>query len=324
MTSRPIIDMRSRPAFLHSFYGSTPGTESYETVRWLNVRTGSRDPEHFARSHTLEGYVQEVRSAGIGTAVVVGRDTPGIRTPNDVIADLVSQYPGMLVGVGAVDPQSPNALGEVSRAVEQLGLKGINLEPGFMRPAIKADNRELYPIYGACQDLQVPVFIMSGPTATNLDDVHPIAIDTVAQAFPRLTIVCHHGFYPFITEIIAIAFKHPNVHVVSDMYTFAPGGSLYIEAANGFMQDQFLFGTAYPFRDMGQSVEDFLASPISEKVLDKVLYQNASRVLRVPVPQPSEMRRVDRTEDVAARGRVTSHTNGHGVSPFVGVSFDFR
>ncbi len=296
MTTRTIIDMRSRPALLHSFYGSTPGTVSYETVRWLNDRTGSRDPEHFARSRTLEGYVQQVQTAGITTAVVVGRDTPGIRTPNDVIADLVSQHPGLLVGVGAVDPQSPGAVDEVSRAVERLGLKGINLEPGFMRPPLKADDPALYPIYGACEDLQVPAYIMSGPTAANLDYVHPIAVGVVAEAFPHLTIVCYHGFYPFISEMIAIAFKHPNVHVVSDMYTFAPGGGLYLEAANGFMQDQFLFGTAYPFRDMGQSVEDFLASSISGNVLDKVLYQNALRVLSISLPSPSgEKRRPSRS-----------------------------
>ena len=324
MTSRSIIDMRSRPALLHPFYGSTPGTDSYQTVQWLNARTGSKDPEHFARSRTLEGYVQQIHAAGITTAVVVGRDTPGIRTPNKVIADLVDQHPGTLVGVGAVDPQSPGAIEEVARAVESLGLKGINLEPGFMRPAMKADHPDLYPVYSACQDLQVPVFIMSGPTAANLDYVHPIAVGAVAQAFPRLTIVCYHGFYPFVSEIIAIAFKHPNVHVVPDMYTFAPGGGLYLEAANGFMQDQFLFGTAYPFRDMGQSVEDFLASTISEKVLDKVLYQNALRVLGISLPQPSAARSRDRAAQSDHATPASTGTNGHRPSPFAGVSFDFR
>lgn len=314
---RPIIDMRSRPALLHSFYGSTPGTDSYQTVRWLNARTGSHEPEHFARSHTLEGYVREVREAGITTAVVVGRDTPGIRISNDVIAELVGHHPGLLVGVGAVDPQSPNAVVEVGRAVTSLGLKGINLEPGFLRPAIKADDPSLFPVYSACQDLAVPVFLMSGPTAANLDDVHPIAVGAVATAFPRLTIVCYHGFYPFIAEIIAIAFKHPNVHVVPDMYTFAPGGGLYLEAANGFMQDQFLFGTAYPFRAMGQSVEDFLSSSISERVLDKVLYQNALRVLGISLPQPSATR-LPRPRNTAAAESEGAETNGHQLSPFAG------
>ena len=285
MFARPIIDMRSRPALLHPFYGSTPGTESYETVKWLNARVGSLDPEHFARSRTLDGYIGDIDESGITTAVVVGRDTPGIRTPNVVIQDLVKRHPDVLMGVGAVDPSSPGAVAEVVNAVEVLGLKGINLEPGFMRPPMKADDPRLHSIYSACEDLDVPVFIMSGPTAANLDYVHPVAIGNVAQLFPGLKIVCYHGCYPFINEIIAIAFKNPNVHVVADMYTFAPGGSLYIEAANGFMQDQFLFGTAYPFRAMGQSVEDFMQSGISESVLDKVLYENALRVLKSDLPK---------------------------------------
>lgn len=285
MFSRPIIDMRSRPALLHPFYGSTPGTDGYETVKWLNARMGSRDPEHFARSRTLDGYMRDIDESGITAAVVVGRDTPGIRTPNTVIQDLVGRHPDVLFGVGAVDPQSPGAVAEVINAVEVLGLRGINLEPGFMRPVMKADDPSLHAIYAACQDLDVPVFIMSGPTAGNLEYVNPVAIGNVAQLFPQLTIVCYHGCYPYINEIIAIAFKNPNVHVVPDMYTFAPGGALYIEAANGFMQDQFLFGTAFPFRAMGQSVEDFMNSGISEPVLDKVLFENALRVLKIDIPK---------------------------------------
>ena len=40
---RKIVDMRSRPAFLHDFYGASPGTKDYEVVKWLNRRTGSKN-----------------------------------------------------------------------------------------------------------------------------------------------------------------------------------------------------------------------------------------------------------------------------------------
>lgn len=33
-----VIDMRCRPAFLHDFFGATPGTPEYDTARWLNRR----------------------------------------------------------------------------------------------------------------------------------------------------------------------------------------------------------------------------------------------------------------------------------------------
>ncbi|MCU0733474.1 MAG: hypothetical protein MUE84_18080, partial [Hyphomonas sp.] len=87
--SKPIIDIRNRPAFLHDFYGRRPDTPEFETAKWLNRRVGSRDEEHFIRSRTIEGFLTEIRNAGISQATVIGRDTPAIQNLNDEIANLV-------------------------------------------------------------------------------------------------------------------------------------------------------------------------------------------------------------------------------------------
>jgi predicted TIM-barrel fold metal-dependent hydrolase len=81
--------------------------------------------------------------------------------------------------------------------------------------------------------------------------------------------------------MIGVAFRRENVFVSPDMYMFSPGGKLYIEAANGFMQDQYLFGTSYPFRPMKQSVDDLRAIGLKPDVLEKVSYKNACRVLNL-------------------------------------------
>lgn len=284
---KPIIDMRCRPAMLHPFYGGTPGTMEHRFVVHLNHRVGSRDPEHFMRVQTLGDLVEEIHGAGITRSVVLGRAMPGVRIPNDQVADIMVQYPETFVGVGAVDPQDGGeqaAITAVDRAVNILGLKGINLDPGFLQNPLKPNDPSLYPIYYRCQELDVPVFLMSGPiVGPTIDYTHPAYVGEVAARFPDLKIVCAHGFYPFVSEIIGVAFKHENVYVCPDMYLFLPGAHPYVEAANGFMQDQFLFGTAYPFRPLEQTVEDFLHSGFRDAVLDKILYQNAARVLELAV-----------------------------------------
>ncbi|MGE5476786.1 MAG: amidohydrolase family protein [Bacteroidales bacterium] len=280
---RPIIDMRSRPAFLAPFYGSTPGTAEFETARWLNRRVGSKVDDHFTASATLDGFVAEVRTAGISRAVVVGRDTPGLRIPNDRIADITGGH-AELVGIGSVDPQSQGtrgAVAEIERAVKSLGLKAINVEPGFGAPPLKADDPLLLPVYDACAQLGVPVFVMSGPTTPDPDFNDPAAIGRVARAFPTLKIVCHHGFWPRVAEIVGIAFRYENVFLVPDMYLFLPGSGLYVEAANGFLRDQLLFGSSYPFRPMGQSVEDAQTLGLTEDALDAFFFRNANRVLKL-------------------------------------------
>jgi predicted TIM-barrel fold metal-dependent hydrolase len=65
------------------------------------------------------------------------------------------------------------------------------------------------------------------------------------------------------------------------MYLFGglPGASDYINAANGFMADRFLFGSAYPVVPVDQAVREFLKFPLKEAVVDRVLYANAARLL---------------------------------------------
>lgn len=81
-----------------------------------------------------------------------------------------------------------------------------------------------------------------------------------------------------MAQAIGLAFRYENIHLVPDMYLFIAGSKPYVEAANGFMADQFLFGSSYPFRPIRQSIDDFLALDVRESALDKVLYGNAARL----------------------------------------------
>jgi uncharacterized protein len=277
----PIIDIRNRPAFLHDFYGARRGTPDFEVARWLNIRTFSQDPEHFVSSQDEAGYIADIRAAGISAAVVIGRDTPAIQNDNDEIAALAGRH-GELIGAGSVDPNrlgTAGAVAEIHRAITTLGLKAINLEPGFSTPARQFDDALLLPVYEALQALNTPVFLMTGPTTPDLAFNNPDAIGRVARAFPLLKIVVHHGAWPRAAEIIGVAFRYDNVTIVPDMYIFQPGGGLYVEAANGALADQIAFGSSFPFRAMAQSVQDYATLGFRPHVLEKVFYTNASRLL---------------------------------------------
>jgi uncharacterized protein len=143
--AKRIIDIRNRPAFLHDFYGARRDSSEFAAAKWLNGRTGSKEPEHFSRSQTEAGYLEEIRSAGVVLAVVIGRDTPAIKNDNDQIARLVARHP-QLTGVGSVDPDRlgvAGAVAEAERAVKTLGLKAINVEPGFGALYVEAANGAL-------------------------------------------------------------------------------------------------------------------------------------------------------------------------------------
>ncbi len=275
--------MRGRPPFLHRFFGSTPETAEFETVRWVNRRVGSTDDAHFARVATVSDFCEEMDFAGIATTVMVARSVPGVRVANEALAELCRAAPTRLIGVASIDPVALGSatLDHARLALSELGLAGINLDAGFYAEPMRADDDRLLPIYSLCEEAGVPAFVMSGPTTPDLRFNDPFAIDVVARMFPKLPIVCCHGFYPNIDSMLAVAFRHENVIVSPDMYVFAPGAGRYVEAANGFMGDQFVFGSSFPFRPMRQSVEDFRALGLRPDVLDKALSQVARRILNL-------------------------------------------
>ena len=117
-----------------------------------------------------------------------------------------------------------------------------------------------------------------GPNITYAD---PAYVDDVATEFPKLTIICAHGGYPYVREVCCVAYRHANVFVSPDLTMLMPGAEDYATAANGFMQDQFIFGSGYPAAPMSEVVEAHKGAGFKKEVQEKIFYQNAVRALRL-------------------------------------------
>jgi len=257
-----IIDVRCRPP-LDEFrqYFDIP------RITWHGRRTGAKEVSRAFREASMELYFEEMDEAGVDLAVVQGRNSPEVFMGkkfnaafirNERIAELQDKYPKRFIGLGGIDPSNTahDAVRETHRCVRELGLKGIFVEPGR---ALKSnpDDERMYPIYEKCLELDVPINLMSGPYAgRDIDASNPLYVDRVATRYPDLKILLGHGGYPYIQEVLGVAFKHTNVYVSPDMYIFAPGGLAYVEAANGTLRDQIVYGSAYPLRPLVQTVSD--------------------------------------------------------------------
>lgn len=279
-----IIDMRCRPAYLHPFFGAVTDSPEYETAKWLNKRVGARGVlDHFARSQTRDGFLAEVREAGLTHAVVVGRRTPAQTISNDFLGE-ITQGLSELIGIAGADPLLDgvdHTITEINRAIDSLKLRAVNIEPGFASPPTHPDDQRYFAVYEHLQARNIPLSLMTGPTTPNPEFNNPDHLVKVAQNFPALKIIVYHGYFPNCAPLAGAAFRYENIFVVPDMYGFIAGGEVLIEAAKSYLQEQFLFGSSYPFRPIKQSIDDFKAFGFSDTTLEKLLYRNAARVLGI-------------------------------------------
>ncbi len=274
-----IWDFRMRPparGFLESkIYAVAENRKRYtERLGWPVVES--------ALAQSIEELFSEMDCAGITRGVAIGRTTATLGTvPNADVADVVSKHPERFVGVGSADTADrKKAFGMIDEAID-LGLRAINLEPGVSSVPMRADDRRLYPIYARCEDAGLPVVIMTGGGAgPDLSYNDPVSLDRMLGDFPGLKVVSAHGGWPYVQEILGVAFRRENLYLCPDMYLGAlPGTSEYLAAANGYLSERFLFGTAYPFCPLKPYVDWFLSQGLSEPALCRVLSQNAKTLL---------------------------------------------
>ena len=69
----------------------------------------------------------------------------------------------------------------------------------------------------------------------------PITLDTVACDFPELKLVGIHTGWPWTEEMIAVAYKHPNVYIGSDAYAPKHWAPEFVHFLNTFGQNNSVY-----------------------------------------------------------------------------------
>ncbi len=290
-----IIDFRLRPPTA-PYKGFFPEG----IVRFANFRFEVDTPESYEKSleseegaadqAALELLYKEIDNAGIRYGVMNGRHSHllglSCHVSDDYIAELAAQSGDRLLGLAGVDGSKPipETVADVEKAVKELGLKGLCIEPGLFEKPLYADDESLMPIYEKCNELEVPILFMTGPFAgPDITYTDPVQFQHVAEAFPDLPLVLGHGAYPFVNEAIGVALKcsaigSGGVFLSPDVYVFAAGGNLYVKGIQ-WLPDRFLFASAYPFGNCEQLVERSLALPLDEEAMARYMYENAEDLL---------------------------------------------
>jgi hypothetical protein len=207
---------------------------------------------------------------------------------HEYVADMVRRFPGTFIGFAGVDPwKGRAAIEELERAVKELGLRGAKFQQAAQ--AFFPNDRRFYPLWEKCVELKIPVLFHCGTTGLGagmpgglgikLKYVDPLPIDDVAADFPELTIICAHPAWPWTDMAIAIAIHKANVYV--DLSGWSPKyfPPQLTRDINSRLKNKALFGTDYPFIKPDRWLRDFEQLDLKPEVRQKVLLDNAKKVL---------------------------------------------
>ena len=210
---------------------------------------------------------------------------------NDWVASVVQKYPDRFLGFASVDPwKGTMAIQELERSVTELGLRGLKLHPTTQ--AFFPNDTRFYPLWEKCTELGIPVLFHTGQTGIGagapggggykLKYAQPIPyIDDVAADFPHLTIIMAHPAVPWQEEQLSVALHKANVYI--DLSGWSPKyfRPILIQYANTLLQDKVLFGSDYPALQPDRWLRDFEALEIKEEVRQKILLENARKLLKL-------------------------------------------
>src|SRR5690606_3685015 len=123
------------------------------------------------------------------------------------------------------------------------------------------NDARMYPLYAKCIELDIPVVLHSGvnfSTTSPIRNSHPQLLDEVMVHFPELTVVVSPPGWPWILELIAVAWRNRSVYIglaaVRPKYRGVAGSGYesLLQYGGNVLKNQILFGSAFPLMTVEQ------------------------------------------------------------------------
>lgn len=261
--------------------------EVWREARAARVAAGQRvrSPE------SLKAFLDEagVDLAIISAAVDPFADAKEVDT-RQRLAEFCATDRDRYAGMCWIDPFDDDAALQVDHLVTDLGIEIIAVGHTSLARGLTADHPRLGQIYGRCQSLGVPVSMGSAVNwyrKVPYDLFHPRYIDSVAAAFPDLKIIAAHGGWPWVADMVMVAWRHDNVYIdistnrAGQFVNPALGWEPLLHFGDRVISDRVLFGSAGATSgaDLASLIQQVRDLPLREATIEKWLGVNALRVL---------------------------------------------
>jgi predicted TIM-barrel fold metal-dependent hydrolase len=252
----------------------------------------SRATYRFPAEYMYKGLPEQRWSSDGARSVLAEMDRFGVErglitvAPGDTAAEsALRHHPDRFFGTFPVDPNAGmEGVRALRRAFEELGVVAASAMPSGLNPPVPINDKRFYPVYAACVDLDIPIFVCAGVPGPRVpyaaQDV--ALIDEVCWFFPDLKFVTRHGCEPWTDLAVKLLLKWPNLYYSTSAFAPKYYPRAIIDYANTRGADKVLYAGYFP---LGLSLERIFTElaevPFADHVWPKFLRENALRVLKV-------------------------------------------
>jgi len=195
------------------------------------------------------------------------------------------RHPGRVAFVTEVDPNDVmGAVRKVKAAKEEHDLAAVSVFPSGCFPQVAVNDPQMYPLYAACIDVDIPIIVNAGIAGPRLRSMvqHVELFDQVCYDFPELRIVMRHGAEPWEDLAVKLMLKWPGLHYMPSAFAPKHYPKAIIAYANSRGADKVMYAGYYP---AGLTLERIFGElpgvPLRDEVWPKFLRENAMRVFRL-------------------------------------------
>lgn len=253
--------------WIHSFQKAAQ-SEYYERYEEMI------DPEKFAaylKDHQIERAVILPEISPITTGIV----------SNEYVFDFC-QGKDMFLPFCTINPTLVNNLSQEFKKYIDRGAKGIKLYPSYNH--FYPNESKIYPIYSQAEELGLPVLVHTGSSVfkgSKIKYSDPIHLDDVAADFPELPILmAHSGRGLWYEKAFFLSRLHENLYL--EISGLPPKNLLSYFPDLEKNIDKCVYGSDWPgIKTIDCNIQAIKEIPLAEASVKKILYDNASKILKV-------------------------------------------
>lgn len=260
----------------------TDQEELREVFRWWQM-------EDRLKGYAPGEFLGLMDEAGVEMVLVPAAKMRSFRTQSLIwnvpvrdVAELMETAPDRFAGLYGIDPWTRmEGVRELEDAVRRRGFVGAHLHPyGFGLPL---NDAAYYPFYAKCVELDVPLVVQVGYSAESMPSAlgRPLLLDDVALYFPDLRIVAAHTGWPWVEELIALAWKHRHVYIGTSAHPPHSWDPSLVRFLNSRGIGKVLFGTDYPVLRHADALAQVGALDLKDDARAWLLRETARKVFKL-------------------------------------------